>query len=178
MFAAGMMQFYFLGSGQFMQDMGIPAKNVPASMAIAQAVQAIATFYILGLMLDRFGFKVTLIVGICSWLILYLVYVATKPRWLIVVIQAFHGIAYVLFMIVGQIFTNTVAAEEISASMQALVFAATLGVGSLLGTQFAGIIMDKFKKDDKFQWRSIWLMPCCVIAICALAFVVFFNNPG
>ncbi|NLT78476.1 MAG: nucleoside permease, partial [Planctomycetes bacterium] len=35
MVAPGMMQFYFLGTAQFMQDNRIQAKNVPASMAIA-----------------------------------------------------------------------------------------------------------------------------------------------
>ena len=32
----GLMQFYFLGTAQFMQDMGIPARNVPASMAVLE----------------------------------------------------------------------------------------------------------------------------------------------
>ena len=36
---AGLMQFYFLGTAQFMQDIGIASKHVPASMAIAQAAQ-------------------------------------------------------------------------------------------------------------------------------------------
>ena len=33
MCVAGMMQFYFLGSSGFMQDIGISSKNVPATMA-------------------------------------------------------------------------------------------------------------------------------------------------
>ena len=36
MVVAGMMQFYFLGTAQFMQNIGLPGKNVPAAMAIAQ----------------------------------------------------------------------------------------------------------------------------------------------
>jgi nucleoside transporter len=178
MFAAGMMQFYFLGTAQFMQNMKIPAKNVPAFMALAQAVQAAATFLILGFMLNKFGFKITLITGLCSWLVLYLAYIATKPSWLIVCAQPFHGIAYVLFIIVGQIFTDTVATKEISASMQALVFAATVGVGSLLGTQLAGVVMDKFKKEGEFEWRRIWLVPGCIMLISILALWLFFSNPA
>ena len=37
------MQFYFLGSGQYMMDRGISGKVVPGAMAMAQAIQAIAT---------------------------------------------------------------------------------------------------------------------------------------
>ena len=44
---SGMMQFYFLGTGQFMQDRGISGKNVSAVMGIAQAVQAAATILLL-----------------------------------------------------------------------------------------------------------------------------------
>jgi MFS family permease len=180
MVAAGMMQFYFLGTAQFMQDMGIASKNVPASMAIAQAVQAAATFFLLGRLLDPeqvgLGFKWTLTVGAACWLLMYIVYVGTKPRWLIVISQSLHGLAYVFFIIVGQIFANTIAPEEIRGSMQALIFTATVGVGLFLGTQFAGVVMDLFRKEDKFQWRPIFMVPCGIMLACVLALVFIFKG--
>ncbi|MHC4509395.1 MAG: MFS transporter [Planctomycetota bacterium] len=175
----GLMQFYFLGTAPFMQDMGIPSKNVPASMAIAQAVQAIATFFLMAFLLERIGTKETLIVGAMFWGLLYIVYINEKPRWLIVASQSFHGLAYVLFVIVGQNFTDAVASRsssEIRSSMQALLFAATTGVGLFLGTQFAGFIMDRFRKDDKFQWRSIFMVPCAIAFVSVLVFVIFFKG--
>jgi MFS family permease len=169
----GLMQFYFLGTAPFMQDTGIPAKNVPASMGIAQAVQAIATFFLMSRLMTAIGYKWTLIVGATCWFILYIAYIKQKPRWIIVACQPFHGLAYVLFVIVGQIFANTLASDEIRGSVQSLLFAATTGVGLFLGTQFAGIIMDKFRKDDKFQWGSIFIVPCA-IAFCAILVLVIF----
>ena len=176
MIAAGMMQFYFLGTAQFMQDMGISSKNVPASMAIAQVAQALATLFVLGLMIDKVGFKWTLVVGTASWLLLYIAYVVEKPRWLIVGSQSMHGIAYVLFIIAGQIFANEIAPEDIRGSMQALIFAATTGVGLFLGTQLAGITMDTFKKGDKFQWRPIFAVPCLIMLACTLGFILLFKG--
>ena len=155
----GLMQFYFLGTAQFMQNMGIPAKNVPASMAIAQGVQAIATLLLMALLLGSLGAKWTLVIGAIFWLLLYIVYINGKPRSLIVCSQAFHGLAYVLFVIVGQIFADSAATEEIRASVQSLLFAATTGVGLFLGTQLAGFIMDKFRKEEQFQWRQIFMVP-------------------
>jgi nucleoside transporter len=176
----GLMQFYFLGTAQFMQDMGIPSKNVPASMAIAQGVQAIATVVLMVLLLERLGTKWTLIVGATFWLLLYIVYIQEKPRWLIVVSQSFHGLAYVLFVIVGQIFADMFAVSidksEIRASVQSLLFAATTGVGLFLGTQFAGFIMDKFRKEEKFQWRQIFMVPGAIALVCILVFVFFFKG--
>ena len=176
MVVAGLMQFYFLGTARFMQDMGIPPKNVPASMAIAQAVQAIATFFVLGYFLTNLGYKWTLIVGAACWLLMYIVYVGTKPRWLVVASQSLHGLAYVFFIIAGQILAEILAPEEIRNSMQALIFAATVGVGLFFGTQLAGVVMDKFRKEDKFQWRSIFLVPCLVTAACVIAFILFFKG--
>ncbi len=172
----GLMQFYFLGTAQFMQDMGIPAKNVPASMAIAQGVQAIATLLLMALLLGSLGPKWTLIVGATFWLLLYIVYIKEKPRWLIVISQSFHGLAYVLFVIVGQIFANSVAKDEIRASVQSLLFAATTGVGLFLGTQFAGFIMDKFRKEEKFQWRQIFMVPGAIAVVSILVFIFFFKG--
>ncbi|MHC4497805.1 MAG: MFS transporter [Planctomycetota bacterium] len=176
MVIAGLMQFYFLGTAQFMQDMGIRAKNVPASMAIAQAFQAVATFFALSLFLKELGFKWTLVVGGGCWALMYLIYVGGKPRRLIVVSQSLHGLAYVFFIIAGQILAETLAPEQIRSSVQALVFAGTVGVGLFLGTHLAGLVMDKFKEEDKFQWRPIFLVPCVLTIVCAVAFVLFFRG--
>jgi nucleoside transporter len=172
----GLMQFYFLCSARFMMDTGIPAKNVPASMAIAQAVQAIATFYLLNRLIGSLGFKWTLTIGAACWLLLYVVYVISKPRALIVISQSLHGLAYVLFIIAGQIFANIASPPEIRSSVQALLFAVTTGVGLFLGTQFAGVVMDIFKKEDRFNWRPIFMVPAVIMLVSIVVLVVLFKG--
>ncbi len=174
----GLMQFYFLGTAPFMQDMGIPSKNVPASMGIAQAVQAVATVVLMALFIEKFGTKWTLVIGATCWLILYIAYVKQKPRWIVVACQPFHGLAYVLFVIVGQIYANDLASKssaDIISSMQALLFAATTGVGLFLGTQSAGFIMDKFKKEEKFQWRQVFMVPGVIALVSILVLIFLFK---
>jgi len=175
-FAAGMMQFYFLGSARFMQDIGIAPKNVSGIMGIAQAVQALATFFLMGRFIEVLGHKWTLVIGLGCWLILYLAYLASRPVALVVAIQAFHGLAYVFFMIVGQIYANAVAGPEIISSMQALIFAATTGVGLFVGTQLAGWVMDRARTEAGFQWRQIWTVPAVILAICLLLLAVVFQG--
>ena len=160
-----------------MQDMGIPSKNVPASMAIAQAVQTLATLFLLAWFLGKPGFKWTLVTGAACWSVMYMIYIATKPRWLIIISQSLHGLAYVLFIIGGLIFAEVVAPEGVRSSMQSLVFAATTGIGMFLGTQLASITMDRFRKEEKFYWRSIFLVPCVIMTACVLAFILFFTVP-
>ena len=48
-------------------------------------------------------------------------------------------------------FSESVAPEAIRSSMQALIFAATTGIGLFIGTQFAGIVMDKYSVAGKFR---------------------------
>ena len=180
MVIAGLMQFYFLGTAQFMQDLGVPGKNVPASMAIAQACQAAATFFALGFFLGNVGFKWTLVIGATCWAVMYLIYLVSRLRWLIVASQGLHGLAYVFFIIVGQIFAENMAKPEIRSSMQALIFFMTVGVGLFLGTQFAGIVMDRSAVEGKFRWRRVWFVPFVIMALGAflLAFVFDYAPPS
>ncbi len=176
MIAPGMMQFYFLGTAQFMQDNGISAKNVPAAMAIAQVAQAVATLALLGLLVDKIGYKWTLTAGAASWLIMYVFYVMPRPAAVIAASQAFHGLAYVFFIIAGQTFADAVAPEGAKASMQALIFTAQSGIALFLGTQFAGIVMDKCRVEGQFQWRRLWMVPGMVMLVCVLALILLFKG--
>jgi nucleoside transporter len=176
MAVAGLMQFYFLGTAPFLQRIGISVSNVPATMAIAQAVQTIATFVALGLFIERLGYKTTLILGALCWTLLYALYVAGRPRALIVAGQSLHGLAYVFFIIAGQILADTLATDEMRSSMQGLIFAATTGLGLFLGTQLAGATMDRFKKDGAFQWSRIFLVPCIIAAVSTLIFALGFRG--
>lgn len=162
---AGLMQFYFMGTGRFLMDLGISGRYVPAVMAIAQASQALVTVLLMGWCIGHLGFHRTLLVGAAAWLAMYLLYVAMVPRAILVAAQSLHGTAYVLFVIVGQIFANEFAPAAIQGSVQALVFAATTGVGLFLCTQLAGITMDRFSVDGNFQWRKIWAVPLVLTAI-------------
>jgi nucleoside transporter len=172
----GLMQFYFLASARFMTDIGIPAKNVPATMAIAQAVQAVATFYLLNRFIESLGYKWTLTIGATCWLLLYFVYIISRPKALIVVSQSLHGLAYVLFIIAGQFFANVASPPEIRSSVQALVFAATTGVGLFFGTHFAGVVMDLFRQEDKFNWRAIFLVPAAIMLISIVVIIALFKG--
>ena len=169
---AGMMQFYFLGTAQLMQDRGITNKAVPASMAVAQAAQALATLFLLGLLYQHVaGPKWTLVLGAACWLAMYVVYVTSKSRALLIICQSLHGLAYVFFIIAGQMFTNDVADPAIRASAQGLIILVTTGIGLFLGTQLAGMVMDRYSADGKFDWKKVYTVPllCMLAGVIALA---------
>jgi len=173
---AGMMQFYFLGTARYLTDLGVSGKNIPASMGIAQAAQALATLFLLGLLFDdkMLGAKWTITLGAVCWLLLYLVYVLRLPKGAIVVSQVLHGLAYVFFMIAGQMYANDVAPKGVGGSAQALIFWATNAIGLFLGTQLAGAVMDKFSVDGKFNWSKVFAVPMLLTLAGVLALVFAF----
>lgn len=171
----GLMQFYFLGTAQFLQDKGIASKHVPGSMAIAQIGQAVATWFWLGLVLTAWGFKGSMALGVACWSVMYGIYLVGKPRSLLVASQALHGIAYLFFVIAGQIYAESIAPAGIRSSMQALVFAATVGVGLLVGTQIAGLTMDRYSHEGAFQWSRLWMLPAIVMCICFVVLILVFH---
>ncbi len=175
---SGMMQFYFLGTAQFMQDRGITAKVVPGAMAIAQVAQAVGTWFLLNWFYkDLVGPKWTLVIGAGCWLLMYIVYVASKSHLLLVAIQSLHGLAYMFFIIAGQMFTNDVADPAIMASAQALIILVTTGIGLFLGTQLAGLVMDRYSVDGKFQWQKVYTVPLLCMLVGTLALVVGVSDP-
>ncbi len=173
---AGTMQFYFLGTAHYLQDIGLQSRSVPAAMAVAQCVQAAATWFVLPVFLKDVGFHKMLTIGVGCWIVMYFIFSLTRPMGLVIASQAMHGFAYVLFIIGGQIYVNTIAAKDIISSAQAMVFMATTGVGLFLGTQFTGVVMDHFREGERFRWRPIFLVPCVVTIVCAAAFFVFFKG--
>ncbi|MBL7133642.1 MAG: MFS transporter [Phycisphaerae bacterium] len=173
---ASQLQFYFLGTARYLGDLGVQDKNVPAVMTIAQVAQTLVTLFALGFVLKEFGFVWALAAGALAWTAMYIFY-ATMQKWLVIVSMAFHGIAYVLFIIVSQIFMDVKAPEGAKGSAQALIFVVTMGFGLFLGTQFTGAIMDAFATGEgKFRWRAIYLVPCGLTLACAIVLAALFRG--
>ena len=100
-------------------------------------------------------------------------YGLTAWQWLFKTEKALSMLSQTNFVIFITI-SLVVAGPEIRSSMQALIFAATVGVGLFLGTQAAGIVMDQFYVDGRFQWRKIWVVPCLTMAAGVAALIVLF----
>jgi len=169
------LQFYFLGTAQFLGDIGVEGKHIPAVMAIAQVAQIFATYVLLGFLLSK-GFQLTLALGAGAWLLMYLLYAAGKPKALVIASMSLHGIAYALFVFGGQVFTDAVGGE-IKGSAQALLTVIRLGAGLFVGSQVTGFVMDRYSEDGKFDWKKIYLTPCTLTAICVVLFLLLFRNP-
>jgi len=170
------LQFYYVPTAPFLEDIGIQNKNVSAVMTLAQFAEIIAMAVLLPLLLPKIGFRWALVIGVIAWPMRYIIFAIMRPLWLVISSLTFHGLGYTFFFFVGQMYVDKVAPPDIRASAQALIAVVTLGFGNFIGTQITGVILDLFKKEGRFRWRPIFLVPCFLTIACAVAFVLFFKG--
>lgn len=170
------LQFYFLGTARYLEDIGTPHAAIPALMGIAQLAQVIAMALILPVTFPRLGYQWTLALATGLWLLMFLTYARLRQRNLVIASMALHGLAFAFFFDAAFIYVNRVAPPEIRGSAQALYTTVTLGLGLFVGTRITGAVMDRFRREGGFQWRTIFLAPCLLLAVCALAFIFLFKG--
>jgi len=171
------LQFYYVPTAQFLEDIGVRNRNVPAVMTVAQIAEIIGMAVLLPLLLPRIGYRWALVIGVIAWPLRYVAFALMKPLWLVISSLPLHGLGYTFFFFVGQVYVGKVAPPDIQASAQALIAVVTLGLGNFLGTQFTGIIMDVFRDSEgRFRWRPIFLVPCLLTVACAIGFLLFFRG--
>lgn len=177
---ATQLQFFFLGTAPYLSELGVPGQSIPAVMTIAQAVQlagtAVLAFHTSDIR-NRIGFVGIFAIGVAMWLAMYAIYARMPRRVPVILSQGLHGLAYTFFIWVGFVYVNEVAPPDIRGSAQGLYTMVLFGFGFFLGTQFTGIVMDKFKTPEGgFLWRKIFLVPCAMTLVCLIALVALFRG--
>ncbi|HOJ32184.1 MAG TPA: MFS transporter [Candidatus Hydrogenedentes bacterium] len=176
------LQFYYLPTSVFLEEIGVSKQNVPSVMTVAQIAEIITMALLLPIFLKKVGLRATLALGVIAWPLRYLVFALQKPLWLVIASLAFHGLGYTFFFVASQIYVDNVATSTSRASAQSLLTLVTLGIGNYLGTMFYMVIKNYFtiKQPDGTeitQWSQLFLVPCVLTALCAVAFLIFFKPP-
>jgi nucleoside transporter len=174
--ATTQLQFYYMGTARFLEDLGFRTSSVPAIMTVAQLAEILAMAQVLPYVLPKLGYQITLTIGVVLWVLMYAVYLAGRPRWLVVASMGLHGFAFAFFLDAAVIYVNAIAPSQLRGSAQSLYAVVTLGFGLFVGTQFTGWVLDRLRKDAGYQWRVIFAIPCAILTLCALAFVLFFED--
>lgn len=172
------LQFYYVLTGPYLQSarIGISSARVPAVMTVAQIAEIFVMAFVLSWFLKRYGMRTTLAIGVIAWPIRYVVFAIGSPWWLVVASLTLHGFCYVFFFVAAFIYVDKVAPADIRASAQSLIAIITLGVGSFVGTNFAGWILEHYTRAGVTDWRSVFLVPCAITVGCAIAYLTLFKE--
>lgn len=167
--------FAFLSS----PDVGIAGNWVQPVMSIGQIAE-ILTMLVLGTVLTRLGWKITMIIGVLGHAVRFAVY-AYFPQhpWLIVAIQIVHGICYAFFFATVYIFVDAYFPKDARASAQGLFNVMILGIGALLANAICPyLIQNVFKRaDGSVDFRNMFLVPLGLSVLAALILLLFFWPP-
>lgn len=169
------LQFYYVLTAPFLKTVGVSDERMPMIMTIAQIAE-IGTMLALPLMLAKWGIRKTMVIGILSWPLRYAIFAYGQPRWLVVASLTLHGLCYVCFFTVSQIYVNEVAGPDIRASAQGLITFVTLGAGLYVGSLFAGYIKDFFTSGSEVNYARVFMIPLVLTLVCALIFTLIFRE--
>ena len=150
--------------------------NLPAVMTIAQFAEIFVMAFMLSWALKRYGMRKTLAIGVVAWPIRYIIFAFGTPAWLVIASLALHGFCYVFFFVAAFIYVDKVAPPDIRASAQSMIAIVALGLGRFLGSLFAGKIQDVFTNEMGTNWAGVFLVPCTLTLLCAIAFLLFFRE--
>jgi nucleoside transporter len=176
--------FYFVNLGIYLTQ--LKWENMLVKTSLAQ-VSDLVFFLFLPLFLARFGYKVTIFLGIVCWVARYFllsgsVGAGAGQAAMIYAAILLHGGCYDFLFIAGQLYVDDEANPRIRGAAQGLIAFILWGVGAFVGTALAGKVMAAYKLAEpvnglSHDWQSIWQIPAWGAAGVLVLFVLFFRNP-
>lgn len=164
--------FYYQNTNPFLVSTGM--ENPTGKMTIGQ-MSEVAFMLLLPLFFKKYGFKMTILVGMMAWAIRYLLFAygnADNLAFMLYLGIALHGICYDFFFVSGQIYTDAKAGSAVKSAAQGLITLATYGVGMLIGFWVAGMVVEAYPGD----WQTIWMYPAAFAGIILIVFMLLFRD--
>ncbi|MBM3974167.1 MAG: MFS transporter [Planctomycetes bacterium] len=174
----------FLGS----DAVKVPSNWTTAVMSIGQVAE-ILTMAVLGLVLQRLGWRWTLTIGVLGHAARFFVF-AYFPQhaWLVIAINVLHGICYAFFFATVYIFVDTYLPKDIRTSAQGLFNLMILGGGALVANTWCGPIKEHFTTKapavgnpqqiiETVDWNSLFALPMYLALGAAVVVALAFRPP-
>ncbi len=175
--------FYFVNLGIYLTQ--LKWENMLVKTSLAQ-VSDVIFFLLLPIFLNRFGYKITIFLGILCWVLRYFALGASVDSGaqsaLIFTAILLHGACYDFLFIAGQLYVDDEANERIRGAAQGFIAFILWGVGAFVGTYFAGQVLAANALTTPVNglahnWNKIWMTPAIGAAIVLVVFLIFFRNP-
>lgn len=168
---------YFLMAGGFLSKIGFENRWIMPIMSIGQVAE-ILTMAVLGAVLARLGWKLTMILGILGHAVRFGVFAFfPDSKELIVVVQVLHGICYAFYFATVYIFIDAAFPKDVRTSAQGLFNLLILGLGDLAAKWFFLPLQTKLTVDGVTNYQSLFLVPTGLALVAAILLALFFRPP-
>jgi len=176
--------FYFVNLSVYLTE--LKWENMLAKTSLAQ-VSDVFFFLLLPFFLKRFGYKVTILIGIACWVARYFLLSSSagaegSQLALIFAAILLHGACYDFLFIAGQLYVDDEAPERTRGAAQGFIAFILWGVGALVGTFLAGRVLSAHTlatpvNGFSHDWEAIWRVPAWGALGVLVIFIIFFRNP-
>jgi nucleoside transporter len=174
---------YFVVIDGFLSQVGISAKMTMVVSSIGQVAE-IVTMLVLGTVLKKLGWKWTMIVGVFGHAARYSVFAflgTPEHQWLIIAIQALHGICYAFFFATVYIYVDAVFPPDVRTSAQGAANLLILGAGMVFASQLFPRLAAYFTTTvgtvSTVDYGKLFLVPTVMAIIAILLLALFFRPP-
>lgn len=159
----------FLGTPVNEGGVGIPGNWIMPVMSIGQVAE-ILTMLILGAVLKRLGWRLTMMIGVLGHAARFAVFAyLPEHQWLVVSVNVLHGICYAFFFATVYIFVDEFFPKDARASAQGLFNVMILGIGVLVANTVCPLlIQETFNKNGVIDFKGLFMLT----AYCALGAAV------
>lgn len=177
--------FYFVMVGIYLTELKWDYMAVKTSLA---QVSDVIFLVLLPLFLRKFGYKITIFIGILCWAARYFLLTGSvesinAQTLLIYSAILLHGVCYDFLFIAGQLYVDDEANERIRGAAQGFIAFILWGVGAFVGTLLAGEVLAANKLAEAtptgltFDWEKIWTIPAIGAGAVMVVFLIFFRDP-
>jgi len=171
---------YFNWAGSFLgsPQVGIKGNWIMPIMSIGQVAE-ILTMAVLGVTLKRFGWRLTMIVGILGHVLRFGVFAFfPQATGLIILVFILHGICYAFFFAAVYIFVDEYFPKDARASAQGLFNVMILGVGVVVANTLCPRLMTDYTANGFTDFRTLFVFAGGVALAAAIALALFFHPPA
>ena len=176
--------FYFVMMGIYLTE--LKWESMAAKMSLAQ-VSDVIFLLLLPVFLKRFGYKLTIFLGILAWAARYFALAGSAGSGGMTVLLIYtaillHGVCYDFLFIAGQLYVDEEANERMRGAAQGFIAFILWGLGAFVGSLLAGKVLAAHTLAEPIgglahDWAGIWRMPALGAGAVLVVFLLFFRDP-
>ena len=168
--------FYYSFINPYLIDINISFPT--AKMTLGQ-ISEIIIMLSMPFLMKRIAAKWILAFGFFWWGFRYFLFdLGADSMWMIYAAILAHGITFNFGNLAAQIYIDRMVPERLRSTAQGLVILITMGIGVLIGSYFAGWVVDLHTIGESRIWDKVWDYPFIIgIGICILFLIFYPNKP-
>ena len=159
------------------------ANHANALISLSQVSETLCILLI-PFFLKRFGIKRVMLMAMFAWVLRFGLFGLGNPGggvWMFVLSMIVYGVAFDFFNVSGSLYVNNTTDVAIRSSAQGLFMIMTNGIGAMVGTLGAQVVVNRFvysqatPAEQVAGWSHAWLFFAAYALVVALLFAVAFR---